>query len=51
MNRVYKVIFNRSRQLVQVVPEYARNKGKQCQNPGKEESEAWPKSCSLYWLL
>lgn len=28
MNRVYKVIFNRSRQLVQVVPEYARNKGK-----------------------
>ena len=28
MNRVYKVIFNRRRQLVQVVPEYARNRGK-----------------------
>ena len=29
MNRIFKVIFNRNRQLVQVVPEYAKNRGKE----------------------
>ncbi|WP_296398232.1 YadA-like family protein [Acidaminococcus timonensis] len=29
MNRIYKVIFNRNRNLVQVVPEYARSNGKE----------------------
>lgn len=29
MNRIYKVIFNRNRHLVQVVPEYAHSNGKE----------------------
>ena len=29
MNRIYKVIFNRNRNLVQVVPEYAHSNGKE----------------------
>lgn len=38
MNRIFKVIFNRNRQLVQVVPEYARNRGKEVSSSRKGES-------------
>lgn len=37
MNRIFKVIFNRNRQLVQVVPEYARNRGKEVSESRKGE--------------
>ena len=37
MNRIFKVIFNRNRQLVQVVPEYARNRGKEVSSSRKGE--------------
>lgn len=38
MNRIFKVIFNRNRHLVQVVPEYARNRGKEVSSSRKGES-------------
>ena len=49
MNRIFKVIFNRNRQLVQVVPEYAKNRGKDVSESGKGEYGGWPKSCSPSW--